>query len=290
LKARTVKELFTEGVGRLSGIPDASLEARCLLLRAAAIDENVFHGHPESPVQARKKAFYDRLIRLRLEGHPLAYLTERKEFWSRTFRVGPGVLVPRPETELLVEIVLDVSCRGSESILDVGTGSGNIAITLALELPRAEITASDVSARALAIARRNASALGASRIRFLRSDLFNAFGEARPRFDIIVSNPPYISREDWRNLPPEIRDHEPRRALVGGEEGTEFAVRLIRESLPHLKTGGCFFMEIGAGQAPSLLSMFGAVWEKPEVYRDLAGIPRAVAARKKADSVPGIIS
>jgi release factor glutamine methyltransferase len=210
----------------------------------------------------------------------LVHLTGRKEFWSLPFKVGPGVLVPRPESELLVEKTVEMTSGRRASILDVGTGCGNIAIALSRELPLARIIAADISARALKTARANAAVLGAAGIRFVKSDLFSAFGKPRPLFDVIVSNPPYVSRKEWTELATEVRDHEPKRALIGGDKGTEFIGKLIKKSHRFLRDGGRLIMEIGAGQMDEVFLMLGDGWEEIEFALDLARIPRVVAARK----------
>jgi len=208
----------------------------------------------------------------------VAYLVGRREFWSLDFRTVPGVLIPRPETEVLVDAALTLASTGRESILDLGTGSGNIAVSLARELPGARITAVDISLRALRVAAANAAGHRVRRVRFLQSDLFGALG--RRRFAIIVSNPPYIGLGEWRDLAPEVRDHEPRRAIVGGPRGTEFIQSLVDRSAGFLRPGGWLVLEIGAGQEREVRSMFGAGWEAARTIPDLAGIPRVVAARR----------
>ncbi len=276
----TIRGIYLEGARLLGGASDAFLEARILLLQAAGLDDLRFHADPDFPISGRVRRRYLGLVRRRRAGWPVAYLAGRKEFRSLSFGVAPGVLIPRPETEILLETALELAATGRESILDLGTGCGNIAVALALELPRARITAVDISARALRIAAANAASLGARRIRFLKSDLFSAFGRGRPRFDIIVSNPPYVGRREWSDLAPEVREHEPRRALLGGEEGPEFIGRLVRCSGKFLHPGGRLAVEIGAGQERAVRAMFGEGWDEVGVVPDLAGIPRVVVGRK----------
>jgi release factor glutamine methyltransferase len=139
----------------------------------------------------------------------------------------------------------------------------------------------DISVRALKIARANAAVLGAAGVRFVRSDLLSAFGKPRPLFDVIVSNPPYVARREWTELAAEVRDHEPKRALVGGDKGTEFIEKLIKRSHGFLRSGGRLVMEIGAGQKDDVRSLFGDGWDEIEFTRDLAGVPRVVAARRR---------
>jgi release factor glutamine methyltransferase len=281
LDHKTVRRLFNEGKRLLKAVPFPALEAKVLLLHAASLDEKDFYSDPGAQLSGKVVRRFLGLIRRRLAGHPLDHLTGWKEFWSLPFKVGPGVLVPRPETELVVQKAIESAAGRRPSILDVGTGSGNIAIALSRELPLARITALDISARALKIARANAAVLNAVGIRFVRSDLLSAFGKARPLFDVIVSNPPYVSRREWTELATEVRDHEPKRALVGGDRGTEFIGNLIRRSHGYLRSGGRLVMEIGAGQKEEVRSLFGDGWDKIEFMLDLAGVPRVVAARRR---------
>ena len=277
---KTLIELYRSGVALLNDRPQAVLEAKVLLLRAAALTEERYLAAPHKPCSPKAEAFFQRLVRRRLHGVPLSHLTGVKEFWSIPFRVTPSVLVPRPETEVLVEKVLELSTRESESILDVGTGSGNIAIALAKELPRACIQAVDISERALRVARRNASLHKTKHVQFHKSDLFSAFRGTGVRFDFIVSNPPYISSAEWDGLPPEVRDFEPRRALLAGESGLETIERLVRRAGTFLRPGGYLIFEIGDGQRDSVLSLFGKRWTEIETAWDLAGKPRVITARR----------
>jgi release factor glutamine methyltransferase len=277
---KTLLELFRAGAGLLGEGPEALLEAKVLLLRAAAVSEERFLAAPASPCSARTEAFFRRLVARRLAGVPLAYLTGTKEFWSIPFEVSSSVLVPRPETEALVGKVLELSTREGEDIVDVGTGSGCIAIALAKELPRARIRAVDVSDRALRVARRNAARHGTRHIEFLRSDLLSAFRGTGQRFDFVVSNPPYISRGEWAGLPRDVREFEPRRALLAGESGLELIERLVRRAGTFLKPGGHLIFEIGEGQRDKVLGLFGKRWTEIETAWDLAGKPRVITARR----------
>jgi release factor glutamine methyltransferase len=280
LNSKTRQELFRLGVGLLQDQPHSVLEAKVLLLRAARLSEEEFFAAPQLPLPLKTETFFLRLVERRRGGVPLSYLTGTKEFWSIPLRVSPSVLIPRPETEVLVEKVLELSGRDSESILDVGTGSGNIAIALAKELPRARITASDISVRALNVARRNASLHKARQVDFVRSNLFSAFRATGARFDFIVSNPPYVAKRDWDGLPAEVRDFEPRRALLAGESGLEFVRRLVRQARTFLKPGGYLIFEIGDGQRDDVLGLFGRRWTEIETAWDLAGKPRVITARR----------
>jgi len=251
-----------------------------LLRRAAALTDEVLFAAPATRLPGRAEAFYYRLLRRRLSGVPLFYLTGTKEFWSIPLKVSPAALIPRPETETLVEKVLELASRDGECILDLGTGSGNIAIALAKELPRARIFGADISERALRLARENALRLKAGRIQFVRSDLFSAFRKTGLRFDFIVSNPPYVSRRDWLRLPAEIRNFEPRRALLAGESGLELISRLVRGARSFLEPGGHLIFEIGNGQRDAVLALFGSGWTEIETAWDLAGRPRVITARR----------
>ncbi len=276
----TLIDLFRAGVALFGDRPQAGLEAKALLLRAVRLSEERYLAAPSRPCPPRAAALFRRLLERRLEGVPLAYLTGTKEFWSIPFEVTPSVLVPRPETEGLVEKVLELSTREAETIVDVGTGSGCIAIALAGELPRAEIHAVDISERALRVARRNAARQKASRIAFHRSDLLSAFRGTGRRFDFIVSNPPYISRGEWDGLPADVRDFEPRRALLAGESGLELIERLVRRAGTFLKPGGYLVFEIGEEQRDRVLGLFGRRWTEIETAWDLAGKPRVITARR----------
>jgi release factor glutamine methyltransferase len=277
---KTLADLYRSGVALLNDRPQAVLEAKVLLLRAARLTEERYLAAPNDPCSPKAAAFFQRLVEKRMDGVPLAHLTGAKEFWSIPFEVTPSVLVPRPETEVLVEKVLELASRENDSILDVGTGSGCIAVALAKELPRARIQAVDISERALCVARRNAMRQKARHIHFLKSDLFSAFRGTGVRFDFIVSNPPYISRGEWEGLPAEVRDFEPRRALLSGESGVELIERLVRRAGTYLRPGGYLIFEIGDGQRDKVLALFGKRWTEIETAWDLAGKPRVITARR----------
>jgi len=282
----SVRDLILEGRRRLDGLPlsDPALESRLLLQKAAGLSDNELLSSPERPVPPRNARTFFELVEKRRARAPMAYLTGEKEFWSRTFRLFPGVLIPRPETELVVEKVIELSTKKEESILDVGTGCGAIAIALAGELPLARFIAIDVSRRALKAARINAALAPAGRIRFVEGRAPAAFKGLLPAEsqDFIVSNPPYVSERDWRGLMPEVRLFEPKRALVPGPTGLEFIKRLIRGSAPFLKPGGHLVLEIGHGQRDGVLSFFDEAWADVRSFDDLSAIPRVIVARKTA--------
>jgi release factor glutamine methyltransferase len=278
----TLQELFYQGLSLLKNLPQPSLEAKLLLLKSASLEESQFFANPRQTLSGREEKLYFRLIKKRLTGVPLSYLTGIKEFWSIPFRVSPGVLIPRPETELIVEKVLEKSSKKEELIVDIGTGCGNIAVSLAKELPRANIIATDVSRRALKIAQLNAELQRLTGIAFIPGSLFsplkklNLEGEC----DFVVSNPPYVSAREWAKLPSEIRDHESRRALLAGESGLEVIKKIIRRSPQFLRPGGWLILEIGVGQSPKALGFFDSRWKEISLARDLSQIPRAVLAQK----------
>jgi release factor glutamine methyltransferase len=284
----TVLELlrWTQGHFASRGIESARLDAECLLAHALGSDRLRLYLDFEKPVEAEERARFRELVRRRADERvPVAQLTGRKEFWSLAFEVTPDVLVPRPETEELVAWLLDrLPDREAElAILDVGTGSGAIAVALASELPKARLTATDVSQAALAVARRNAERHGvAERIRLLAGDGFEPVrGE---RFAAVLANPPYVPEGDAAGLPPELR-HEPRAALFAGPEGTDLLRRLARELPAHLEPGGFAAFEVGAGQAEAVCGWLGeAGLTEVEARRDLTGRPRIVVGRSRDGS------
>ena len=261
------------------------LESKVLLLEAWGLGELEFWREPGRQAPEKVAAKFRRMVARRKSGLPLAYIVGRKEFWSLGFRLGPGVFIPRPETELLVELVKKRAGRPDPLVLDLGTGSGNIALALAGELPEAKILALDISAKALAAARLNARRLRARKTTFLRSSFFSALAGRRPRphFDIIISNPPYVSEKEWRKFSPARRRFEPKRALVPGPTGLEAIGRIVRESPEWLKPGGWLILEIGAGQRKAVLALFDRRWRDVRCYKDLSGLDRAVAAKQVCD-------
>jgi release factor glutamine methyltransferase len=231
----------------------------------------------------QEQRFRELLLR-RARREPVAYITGRKEFWSLEFIVTPDVLIPRPETELLVEVVLERAMRyaheSSLKILDIGTGSGAIAICLAKELPHARITAVDISGAALKIARENSERHGvANRIEFGRGDLFEPVAG---QFEFIVSNPPYVRREELSMLPAEILDREPLAALDGGIDGLDYYRRIIAEAYQYLEPGGHLVLEIGADMGAAVAEVLAdaACYPPAVTYRDYAGQERIIATAK----------
>ena len=278
----TLRELIKEGRILLRSAAAPAIEAKVLLLHATGLSEVEFLASPERIVRPQDELKYRRLLKRRLSRIPLAYILGKKEFWSLSLRVGPGVLIPRPETELLIEKTLDLVAAPRVTIVDIGTGSGNIALALAKELPKARILATDVSARALRIARLNAQDHRLKNITFAQGNLFSALRGLglEGACDFIVSNSPYVSALDWKSLPPEIKDHEPRRALLGGKNGFDIIKRLIHGSPAFLKPGGHLLFEVGYDQAAAAVSFLGTGWTEVETFTDLRGIRRIVKARR----------
>lgn len=244
--------------------------------------EEQFYSSPEKKVSRKEERQFFKLVSKRLSGFPLSYLTGIKEFWSIPFRISPGIFIPRPETELIVEKVLDLSSEREETIVDIGTGCGNIAISLAKEMPQVRIIATDISQKVLKMARQNASLQKASGITFARGSLFlplKKFGLEK-RCDFIVSNPPYVSEEEWERLPLEIRNHEHKSAVKAGVTGLEVIHKLIQGAPLYLKPGGYLLIEIGEGQREDVISFFGSEWSEVKCYSDLNRIPRVVVAHR----------
>lgn len=281
----TIASVLKEGVERLqrAGVESASLDAEILLAEALAKPRVVIHTSGDKTIDPAERVCYETLLGRRAARCPLAYITGRKEFWSIEFLVNEHVLIPRPETEVLVAEAL-FRGRGLRFILDLGTGSGNIAIALARELPGARILATDASVDALHLAQRNAERNGVrSAIDFVASDLFSAFSsEVLSReLELIVSNPPYVAEREFAGLMPEVNRYEPRRALVAGPTGLELIARLARESARMLKAGGMLAFEIGHGQAEAAkeyMAEQGLALET--IKKDYGGIERVVVGRK----------
>ena len=285
----TILELYQKGAARLheAGIPDASLEAELLLGHLLEISRAHIFLHGNQPISADSEISFNQMLLQRLTRMPLAYIIGQQEFWSLPFFVAPQVLIPRPETEELLEIILrQISQQPSfkGKILDLGTGSGVIAIVLARELSSSNVLAVDRSLDALLIARRNAERHledGGHRLELLCSSWAGAL-KADNSWDLIVSNPPYVAYEALNGLEPEVLN-EPIQALDGGEKGME-AIRKIAVSLPGLlKEGGWFFMEIGYDQKEYVLDLFNgmAEFDQVMVHNDYGGQPRILQARRE---------
>ncbi len=265
------------------------LDAEVLLAEALGMDRVGLYIHFDRPLRSDELAVYKKMIQRRLLHEPLAYILGYREFWSLKFKVNPDVLIPRPETEGIVTEALKIFSPEDQpqkkiSILEIGTGCGAISIALARELPNASLVATDISEKALSIAEENARQNGVrDRMVFLQGDLFQPLEKGR-RFELILSNPPYIPRNQIPFLPPEIRDFEPRPALDGGEDGLNFFREALLQVEEYLKPYGWFLAEIGEGQEPEVLRIAGG---NPDLdsfcfIPDLAGIKRVFKARRKS--------
>jgi release factor glutamine methyltransferase len=264
----------------------AHRDAELLFLHTLKISRVALLAHPGRELTAGEVAVYEDAVARRLRHEPIQYITGEQEFYGLLLRVTPAVLIPRPETEHLVEATLQLLPKDrSIKIVDVGTGSGAIAIALAVHLPNSEVIALDLSAEALAVAAANAREHKvADRIRFLQSDLlagFAGYEAAGQGFDAIVSNPPYIPESDRANLHPEVRDHEPAGALFAGPEGLDLYRRLIPQAQIALKPNGLLALEIGYGQREALAALL-RTWHDVSFVDDLQKIPRVALARQVA--------
>ena len=264
------------------GSEAARLEAEVLLAHVRGCPRIALYTAFDTPVDEAVRGRFRELVKRRGEGEPVAYLVGNREFFSLPFRVTPAVLVPRPETEGLVVRAIDL-CKplAAPRIIDVGTGSGAIAVTLAKHLPQAVITATDISAAALAVARDNAARHGvAERIEFLECDLLGHPRAAGP-WDVIVSNPPYVRENEFETLPRDVRLHEPKGALVSGPTGVEVIERLAAAAAERLAAGGWLICEIGPAEASEAALASHAGLAAAPTIRDLAGLPRIVQSQKK---------
>ena len=295
-----IRGALRTGISRLreKQVASYTVAAELLLLHVLRRDRAWLYAHPEEAINSEELDIFLTLIDRRANGEPTQHLTGKQEFWSLEFEVTPDVLIPRPETEHVIEVALDrLALRELRAgrpqktngdgflIADIGTGSGCLAIALAKELPAATVYATDISPAALALARRNAVRHGvANRIHFLESDLSRplaADSAKESSLDLIVSNPPYIPAREANTLAREVRDHEPAIALYGGEEGYELYADLIAHAGLHLKPGGIFVAELGHDSLPAVQPLLDAhEWTAVGVSNDLAGIPRVIAAER----------
>ncbi|MGD0887991.1 MAG: peptide chain release factor N(5)-glutamine methyltransferase [Acidobacteriaceae bacterium] len=308
----TLREALTRATRQLdasSGLcADAARDAALLLRHVLAISHAAQLAEPERELTTEQQATFDALILRRIANEPIQYITGEQEFFGLTLRVTPAVLIPRPETEQLVEAVLaemnsaELDRTQPLRILDVGTGSGAIAIALAFHLPHAQITAVDLSAAALEVAAANTARHAlAGRIRFVQSDLLDGIRTvilseaahvvssevegpavlpvALPPFDVIVSNPPYVPTADRASLHPQVRDHEPAAALFAGLDGLDIYRRLIPQARAALQPNGLLALEIGHGQREAIASLLSG-WNELRFLDDLQHIPRIALARK----------
>ncbi|HYG97823.1 MAG TPA: peptide chain release factor N(5)-glutamine methyltransferase [Terriglobales bacterium] len=259
------------------------LNAEVLLMFTLEVDRAYLYAHPERDLSEDEVARYREALDQRARGVPSQYITGHQEFWGLDFLVSPAVLIPRPETEHVVEAVLrlvrDSGAGGRPRIVDVGTGSGAIALALAHELPQAEVHAVDLSGEALEVARANAARLQLTdRVRFTCSDLLTAFDE-RPQFDFVVSNPPYVGEGEEDRVQREVKKFEPRMAVFAGLDGLDTIRRLIPQANARLIDGGWLLMEIGYTQSAAVQELLKD-WRDVHAIPDLQGIPRVIAAKK----------
>jgi release factor glutamine methyltransferase len=310
-----IRVALKEGMAQLRAaqIPAHTLAAELLLMYVLQRDRAWIYSHPEESLDPAAAEKFLALIARRAAGEPVQYLTGKQEFWGLEFEVTPAVLIPRPETEHVMEVALarlgergikihmDTGApREKLRVADVGTGSGCLAVALAWELPHAEVFATDISASALEIARRNAARHGVTdRIHFLQCDLLTglektdpssvgarhavpASAQNGPLYDLIVSNPPYIARNEAAQLQREVRDHEPHAALFGGPTGVEIYQRLIDQARGLLRHRGILVLELGYDSAAHVRAIFDAqpAWTNVAITMDLAGIPRVLAAER----------
>lgn len=284
----TIREAIDEGAQalRASGVSDARREAATLLMHATDRDRAYLFAHDDERLEEATLVRFSEAVMRRARGEPLQYITGLQEFYGRAFEVTPDVLIPRPETEHLIEAALELSRETqSPNFCDVGTGSGCIAVTLVAERADAGGVALDISDAALQVAARNARRHGvAERLSLHVSDCF-AFLEReapaeRTRFDIVVSNPPYVRESQIEGLQREVREYEPRVALTPGGDGLSVIRRLVSESPRHLRARGHLVFEIGFDQHEGVARMIDPrVWTRLETRADLQGIPRVVVLR-----------
>ena len=298
-----------------AGVPSHALAAELLLMHAVDRDRTWLYTHSEDEIPSATLEKFQAFVAERAKGTPTQYLTGKQEFWGLDFEVTPAALIPRPETEHVIEVVLERLGPAGKiaplQIADIGTGSGCIAVALAHELPRAQIIATDISGAALEVARRNALRhSAANRIEFIESDLFRVWRDGKnlstqqragrpdvgspdknagwqlalrkpgPQFDVIVSNPPYIPLGEGPQLQREVRGHEPAIALFAGEDGLAIYAPLIREASEFLKARGLLVLELGHNSFPGVMQILerSGAWTEIGVANDLAGIPRVISA------------
>jgi release factor glutamine methyltransferase len=280
-----LRQALTAAAARLEDDPylrgNARRDAEILLLDQLGISHAQLLANPDRELTEEEEFFFWQNIHRRIANEPIQYILGKQEFYGLDFQVTPAVLIPRPETEHLVEAVLELLPQDQPlEILDVGTGSGILAVTLAQHLPHAMMTAVDISADAIAVAGKNAEAHHVSdRIRFVVSDLLCALNHAEERFDAVISNPPYVAEADRRSLAREVRDYEPATALFAGESGLDIYRRLIPEARNSLKPNGLLALEIGQGQRNAIADLLEG-WRDVSFLNDLQQIPRVALARR----------
>jgi release factor glutamine methyltransferase len=282
----TLRDALTSAISRLTAtnVPSPRLNAELLLMFTLGCDRAYLHAHPERELTKDETARYDHALAQRSSGIPTQYITGHQEFWGMDLLVTPAVLIPRPETEHLIEAVLKLTASVGRApspancprIVDVGTGSGALALALAKEFPQAEIHATDISPAALEVARANA-ARHQLEIRFRQTDLLQGFEPAT--FDLVISNPPYVGESEEDQVQLEVRKFEPRNAVFSGPTGLEIIERLIPQSREILKTGGWLVMEISGTIVDGVRPLLSS-WKDVQIHADLQGIPRVATAQK----------
>jgi release factor glutamine methyltransferase len=283
-----LKDALAQGIALLERASVASprITAEVLLMHAAQCERAHLHAHPERQLTSNELVHFGKYLNERIKGKPTQYITGRQEFWGMDFLVNPSVLIPRPETEMVVETALAIArgCAavcGTPRIADVGTGSGCIAVALARELPQAKIFALDRSPEALEVARQNAARHGVdTRIQFLESDLLLcAPSDALPPVEMVVSNPPYVAEMDRSTLEREVREFEPSGALFAGPAGDEIYRRLIPQAAERMRSGGYLVLELGYDSERAVRALLGPPeWDAVHTRSDLAGIARVITA------------
>lgn len=257
------------------------LDAEVLLAHVLKTDKTGLFLSFQNLIAEKERKQLQKLVSQRIRREPVSYIIGRKEFWSLSFRVNPAVMIPRPQTETLVEATIKIFPSGSSpSMLEIGTGSGAISIALATELPGASITATDLSLEALSVARENAAANGVNTTTFLEGNLFDPLETGGGNFDLIISNPPYIPTEEISRLPAGIRDYEPYIAFDGGLDGLEYYRKIASDAHYYLKIGGYLLLEVGDKQSHEVSQIISRSekFSSPETLRDLSGTERVVKA------------
>ncbi|MEN3333183.1 MAG: release factor glutamine methyltransferase [Blastocatellia bacterium] len=285
----TIAEAISEGARRLerTGASEARRTAGVLLAHRLDVDRTHLLMHPEQAISEEDYKTFLQMIERRAAGDPLQYITGHQEFYKLDFLVTPAVLIPRPETEFLVERVLALIGEAQQTaplIVDVGTGSGCIAVTLAVEIPGARLIATDLSGAALAVAGQNAARHGVStRVEFYEGDLLAPLAALgiENEVDVLACNPPYIAANQPELVQREVRDHEPHTALFGGDDGLSFYRRLLTEGLGYVRPGGYLVCEIGYTQLDAIKELVAAFgWQLVDVTHDLQSIPRTLTIRR----------
>ena len=287
----TVLELLNWSTDQLEHdqIENPRMNAELLLARSLNLSREGLYMQLQDQLKEEKKEVFERLIRRRITGEPLQYILGHQEFWSVDFQVDPRVLIPRPETELLVEqslqILSEISFQRIPSVLEIGTGSGVVAISLAKEMKDIFLVATDISRDALLVAEENARSAGVlGRIEFVNGNLFDPFRLYREGelFDLILSNPPYVDHSEIQRLSREVRSYEPIIALDGGEGGLEIYQSITSQATFYLKKGGWLLLEVGQGQAQKVAEQIerSGFFLKPQLFPDLSGIERVVKAQR----------